>query len=49
MPPHSLREQFQAQAEPVTNLVLNLGSATAALRRTRDLLLPKLVAGNFGR
>jgi type I restriction enzyme S subunit len=43
-PPAPLLEAFNERAEPMFDLLLNLQRRNQNLRRTRDLLLPKLLA-----
>ena len=45
-PTPDLRERFAALAEPMVRRVLHLYSAISNLRRTRDLLLPRLLSGS---
>jgi type I restriction enzyme, S subunit len=45
-PPATLLEAFNQRAEPMFDLLLNLQSRNQTLRRTRDLLLPKLLSGD---
>ena len=40
-----LRDQFETQALALRNMLNNLLEKIASLRRTRDLLLPRLVSG----
>ena len=42
-PPAPLLEAFNEQAEPMFDLLLNLQHRNQTLRRTRELLLPKLI------
>jgi type I restriction enzyme, S subunit len=44
-PPESLIEDFEQVANPILSSLGNLTATNANLRRTRDLLLPRLVAG----
>jgi type I restriction enzyme S subunit len=44
-PPRNLQERFSALAWPMLELGNILRDKNTALRRTRDLLLPKLVSG----
>ncbi len=44
-PPTHLTQQFGTEVSSVFESVINLLSRNANLRRTRDLLLPKLVSG----
>ena len=46
LPPKELRVRFATLAEPMVKRIVQLYSATANLRRTRDLLLPRLLSGN---
>ncbi|HET7322221.1 MAG TPA: hypothetical protein VFI96_06975, partial [Longimicrobiaceae bacterium] len=43
--PRPLVEEFGAIADPLLTLAANLREKNALLRRTRDLLLPKLISG----
>jgi type I restriction enzyme S subunit len=45
IPPTALQEKFCELALPMINLTQVLGARNANLRRTRDLLLPKLISG----
>jgi type I restriction enzyme S subunit len=45
LPPSSLVRQFDADVAPMFGLQDRLRLANAVLRRTRDLLLPKLLSG----
>ena len=47
IPPSEALSAFSAQAEPIDGLVANLQSRNALLRRTRDLLLPRLISGEL--
>jgi type I restriction enzyme S subunit len=44
-PPLSLRTEFQKTVEPFFQIAWTLDEKNANLRRTRDLLLPKLISG----
>ncbi len=44
-PPRELRKRFATLAEPMIRRVVQLDSTIAILRRTRDLLLPRLLSG----
>lgn len=46
-PPRHLLEQFSSFAEPILNSVVGLHTKTQNLRRTRDLLLPRLLSGQI--
>ncbi len=45
MPPVDLRERFSAFADVLITRVVQLNSTISNLRRTRDLLLPRLLSG----
>ncbi len=45
LPPSSLIRQFDEIIQPIRNMVELLHDKNANLRRTRDLLLPKLISG----
>jgi len=47
-PPESLIVDFEQVADPILSSLGNLTAKNANLRRTRDLLLPRLVAGEVG-
>jgi type I restriction enzyme S subunit len=47
IPSHDLRRAFVSVVEPMLSLIANLIRQNANLRTTRDLLLPKLVAGKI--
>jgi type I restriction enzyme, S subunit len=44
-PPRELRQRFAALAEPIVQRIVQLYSTIQNLRRTRDLLLPRLLSG----
>lgn len=48
-PPRELRQRFAAFAEPMVRRIVQLYSTSQNLRRTRDLLLPRLLSGQFPR
>ena len=45
VPPAALREKFRAHVAPMFSQIATLGLQIANLRRTRDLLLPRLLSG----
>jgi type I restriction enzyme, S subunit len=45
VPPKAIASSFQSQLEPVQGMIENLKLQSLNLRRTRDLLLPKLISG----
>ncbi len=45
VPPESLRTRFRLQVAPIFTQIATLGLQIQTLRRTRDLLLPRLLAG----
>jgi type I restriction enzyme S subunit len=45
VPPAPLRERFSEHVAPMLSQIATLGLQTANLRRTRDLLLPRLLSG----
>ncbi|GAA0516037.1 restriction endonuclease subunit S [Deinococcus depolymerans] len=47
LPPSHLIKSFEALTKPLFDAIFNLASRSANLRRTRDLLLPKLVSGEL--
>lgn len=47
LPPMSLINAFENIAEPLLNLLFNLSKKNSFLRKTRDLLLPKLISGEI--
>jgi len=47
LPPSNLAQKFEETVNPKTNLILNLQQQNLNLRRTRDLLLPKLISGEL--
>ncbi|ACO31304.1 MULTISPECIES: restriction endonuclease subunit S [Acidobacterium] len=47
VPPDSLRKDFQEIVRPLLREVATLGLKSANLRRTRDLLLPRLLSGQI--
>jgi type I restriction enzyme S subunit len=46
-PPRELRQRFASLAEPMVQHIIQLYSIIQKLRRTRDLLLPKLMSGEI--
>ena len=46
-PPRELRQQFAELAEPMVQRMVQLFSTIQNLRRTRDLLLPRLLSGQI--
>ena len=46
-PPQALADQFEAVAAPMAEQVLALQRQIQNLRRTRDLLLPRLLSGQI--
>jgi len=46
-PPRELRLQFTEFAEPMVQRIVQLYSIMQNLRRTRDLLLPRLLSGQI--
>jgi len=46
-PPHELRQQFSVLSEPMIRRIVQLFSTIQNLRRTRDLLLPRLLSGQI--
>lgn len=46
-PPINLVEQFEVHATPMAEQILSLQRQTQTLRRTRDLLLPRLLSGQI--
>jgi type I restriction enzyme S subunit len=47
IPPQSIREEFRGHVAPLFTLVATLGRKIENLRRTRDLLLPRLLSGQI--
>jgi len=47
LPPMSLINAFENIAEPLLSLLFNLSKKNSFLRKTRDLLLPKLISGEI--
>ncbi|MEM4722100.1 MAG: restriction endonuclease subunit S [Candidatus Methanomethylicaceae archaeon] len=47
LPPNSLTQKFNEVVNTQKNLILNLRLKNLNLRRTRDLLLPKLISGEI--
>lgn len=47
VPPDALREQFRGHVAPIFTQVATLGRKIKNLRRTRDLLLPRLLSGQI--
>ena len=45
VPSHALERQFSEKIGPIFKMVAGLQSRNTVLRRTRDLLLPRLVSG----
>jgi type I restriction enzyme, S subunit len=47
VPPSEVASHFETTVQPHANQILNLQRKNANLRRTRDLLLPKLISGEL--
>jgi type I restriction enzyme S subunit len=47
LPPRELRQSFQLTAEPMVRTIIQLYTKIKNLRQTRDLLLPRLLSGQF--
>jgi type I restriction enzyme, S subunit len=47
IPPHALRLEFYRQVSPLLSQIAVLGKKIQNLRRTRDLLLPRLLSGQI--
>jgi type I restriction enzyme S subunit len=47
VPPDSLRKSFRKQVTPIFAQVATIGQQIQNLRRTRDLLLPRLLSGQI--
>jgi type I restriction enzyme S subunit len=47
VPPPEISSQFEQTVQPLAFQILNLQRKNSNLRRTRDLLLPKLISGEF--
>jgi len=47
VPSTELRDLFESYAQPMIQEILNLTSKNNILRRTRDLILPKLISGEI--
>jgi type I restriction enzyme S subunit len=47
LPPRALREQFSIRATPMIQRVIQLYSQIQKLRKTRDMLLPRLLSGQI--
>jgi hypothetical protein len=47
VPPPSLRREFDQTVEPIHGLLVQLSKIILNLRATRDLLLPRLMSGQF--
>ncbi len=47
IPPKALQEQFRKQVAPIFKQVATIGLTIQNLRRTRDLLLPRLLSGQI--
>ena len=47
LPPCQLRQNFKVTAEPIVRSVVHLFTKIQNLRRTRDLLLPRLLSGQI--
>jgi type I restriction enzyme S subunit len=45
LPDKAVADVFEEHAEPLNSLALSLGRRNDVIRRTRDLLLPKLISG----
>ena len=46
-PPRELRQRFAALAQPMVRRIVQLYSTIENLRRTRDLLVPRLLTGQI--
>jgi type I restriction enzyme S subunit len=46
-PPSNLRDKARESLEPISKLVIALKQRILTLRRTRDLLLPRLLSGQI--
>jgi type I restriction enzyme S subunit len=46
-PPQELRQDFAVLSEPIVRRIVQLYSTIQNLRRTRDLLLPRLLSGQI--
>jgi type I restriction enzyme S subunit len=46
-PPEELRQRFATLAEPMVRRIVQLYCTIQNLRRTRDLLLPRLITGEI--
>jgi len=47
LPPYNLIKQFDSYVSTIFDLKIKLGKKNANLRRTRDLLLPRLISGEI--
>ena len=47
VPPSKVVSQFEKTVQPLAYQILNLQRKNTNLRRTRDLLLPKLISGEL--
>ena len=45
LPPESITKRFEKLASPMLRIIINLQEKIEILRKTRDLLLPKLISG----
>ena len=46
LPPEKLAASFHEQLEPIQSMIETLKAQLQDLRRTRDLLMPRLLSGN---
>jgi len=47
VPPKELQDNFSNLVDPLRNLAVKLSAKNQILRKTRDLLLPKLILGEI--
>jgi type I restriction enzyme, S subunit len=47
LPPHELQGEFEDKVRPIINMHDNIALANIALRKTRDMLLPRLISGKL--
>jgi len=47
VPPDTLQKEFEVKVKPMIQMKDRLGLANAALSKTRDLLLPRLISGKL--
>jgi len=47
VPPHELLDEFQAKVGPMFDLIFSISDHNKMLKKSRDLLLPRLLSGDL--